>query len=300
MASDAGLIWLHALSGVGNNIADAMQQYHKEHTAYDQQSQLADAMSRLGLNQQGQITPIDPNNPDKTIQPIIDPKAVQLFQTNNHDQQVKNTGAMEALSRIGMHVISQTAGPAAQARLKEAQLATQRIPTQIGDTTLDLTPGQSANVRMAQQPKAASPYTQFRMDQAKAKADQQQQEKLPEFQFQKKYQLMPKDILSQPMGYEQGKDAQGNPSVVPTTPVFRERKYTVNQGGIKQDAYTPDPNGDIINYHDQRIPYSDYATLQNRAQFVYARAKDALARGTPPDQVQARLEQMGFDPAGVQ
>jgi len=148
-------------------------------------------MSRLGLNQQGQITPIDPNNPDKTIQPIIDPKAVQLFQTNNHDQQVKNTGAMEALSRIGMHVISQTAGPAAQARLKEAQLATQRIPTQIGDTTLDLTPGQSANVLMA-----------------KAKSDQQAQEKLPEVQFQKKYQLMPKDILSQPMGYEQGKDAR--------------------------------------------------------------------------------------------
>ncbi len=295
--ADAGSIWLHALSGLGNNIADSMQQYHKEHVTYDQQAQMAEAFSRLGINEQGQLTAIDPNAKDKSIQPLLDPKAVQMFTTNNATQRAKAIGALEALNRIGMHLADQTVGPLRQAQLKNAQLDNQRVPTQIGDTTLDLTPGQSANVRLAQAPKAASPYSQFRMDRTKAKDLQAEQEKLPEFQFQKKYQLMPKDILSQPMGYDADPKTPGN--YINTTPVFRERKYTSNIGGTKQDAYTPDPNGDFVNYHSQRIPYSDYATLQNRAQFVYDRAKAALARGTPPEEVQKRLEAMGFDPAGL-
>jgi hypothetical protein len=145
MASDAGLIWLHALSGVGNNIADAMQQYHKEHQAYDQQSQIADALSRIGINPQGQLTSIDPANPDKTIQPVIDQKAAQLFQTNVHDQQVKNTGAMEAINRIGLHMIGTSATAASQLKLQQArmdsplnQARTQNVQMRTTKTQLDI------------------------------------------------------------------------------------------------------------------------------------------------------------------
>lgn len=297
--SDAGSIWFHALSGLGNNIADSMQQYHKEHQAYDQQAGIADALSRFGVDPQGRITQIDPNNPDKSIQPIIDKKASELFMTTNHAQQQKNLGAMEALNHIGLNVLGQTAGPLRQAQLKEAQLATQRVPSTIGDQTFDLNPAQAANVALAKTPKAPSAYTQFRMDRAQKKDTQTEQEKLPEFQFQKKYQLLPKDILHEPMGYEQGKTAAGEPATIPTTPVYRERKFTSTKGGKKQDAYTADPNGDFVNFKGQRIPYSEYATLQNRATFVYDRARAARARGTPDEEIAKRLEAMGFDPAAL-
>jgi hypothetical protein len=296
--ADAGYIWLNALSGLGNNIAESMQQYHKEHLAYDQQAQMAQAMSRLGVTSDGRITAIDPENPDKTIQPLVDKKASEMFLSNNHAQQQKNLGAMEALNRIGMNMAQQTVGPLRQAQLKEAQLATQRVPATIGNQTFDLKPEQAANVALAEQPKTPSAYTQFRMQQAQKKETQAEQDKLPEAQFQKKYQLMPKDILSQPMGYEKDPNVAGN--YINTTPVFRMRKYTSNVGGNKQDAYTPDPNGDIVNFHDQKIPYADYAALQNRARFVYDRARAALARGTPQEEVQKRLEAMGFDPAALQ
>lgn len=117
--ADAGDIWFRALSGVGNNIADSMQQYHKEHQAYDQQAGIAQAMSRLGVNQQGQITTIDPENPDKTIQPLVDKKASEMFLSNNHAQQQKNLGAMEALNRIGMSIASQSVGPMQAAKLQQ-------------------------------------------------------------------------------------------------------------------------------------------------------------------------------------
>ncbi len=313
--SDAGSIWFHALSGIGNNIADSIQQYHKDHQAYDEQAKMAEALSRLGVNAQGQITPIDPNSKDKSIQPIIDPKALEIYQTNNHSQQMKNRGALEALNRIGMHMLDQTAGPLRQAQIKNAQLDNQRytVPTQYGG--VPATAGQAIQsgfererIDIAKKPKGPTEYQKFEMTQKQLEQQQKEQDKLPEVQFQKNYQVLPKDILNQPMGYATQFDNpdETDPAkkkvagYVPTTPVFRERKYQSNQAGIKQDAYAPDPGGDIVNFKGQRIPYSDYVTLQNRSKFVYDRAKAALQRGTPPEEVAKRLEAMGFDPAGVQ
>jgi len=120
--ADAGDIYFRALSGIGNNLADAMQQYHREHQAYDQQASIADALSRLGVDPQGRITQIDPESKDKSIQPIVDPKAFEIYRTANHAQQQRNLGAMEAINRIGMaatqHAIS--------ARIEDASLSGQR------------------------------------------------------------------------------------------------------------------------------------------------------------------------------
>lgn len=90
----------------GRGLGVAMARYHQEHVAYDQQAQIADALSRVGINAQGNLTAIDPNNPDKTLQPVIDPKALDMFKAANHDQQVRVTGGLEALNRIGMAVLS--------------------------------------------------------------------------------------------------------------------------------------------------------------------------------------------------
>ncbi len=40
---------------------------------------------------------------------------------------------------------------------------------------------------------------------------------------------------------------------------------------------SPDPNGDIVNFKGQRIPFSEYSTLLNRQGFVYDRAKARAA-----------------------
>ncbi len=315
--ADPGAIYAALGANLGNQIGDAMQQYHKEHQTYDQQLGLADALSRIGVSPTGQLTSaIGPDGkPIKDIQPLLDSKAVDLYRTNAHGQQMKNLGAMEALNRIGVNALGQTAGQLGQAHLQAARQANQRYDVTVGDQTYPATAGQAIQsgfeqqrLDIAKQPKGPSATLEYRKQQDALKQQQKQQEALPEFQFQKKYQVMPKDILNQPMGYETQfqnpnetdpakKIVQG---YTPTTPVYRERKFTTNQQGVKQDQYAPDPNGDIVNFKGQRIPFQEYQTLLNRQNFLFDRARASLQRGAPPADVAARLESMGFDPAGVQ
>lgn len=102
MPADPGAIWFAALSGLGRQASDAMQQYHQEHQAYDQQMGIADVLSRMGIDEQGNLGQVDQTGTDKTFKPIIPSKTVDLYKTNVHAQQMKNLGAMEAINKMGM------------------------------------------------------------------------------------------------------------------------------------------------------------------------------------------------------
>ncbi len=102
----------------GAPIAEAMIQYHKEHQAYDQQAGIANALSRLAITEDGSIVPMPTDAAGGTgaskksgLTPIVDPKALELFQTNNAKNRAVARGQMEALSRIGLgmaaHAIAQ-------------------------------------------------------------------------------------------------------------------------------------------------------------------------------------------------
>lgn len=342
--ADAGDIWFRALSGVGNNIADSMQQYHKEHQVYDQQSGIADVLSRMGVNQQGQLTPIDPNNPDKTIQPVVDKKALELYQSNNHAQQQKNLGAIEALNRIGMNLAGQTLGPLRQAQLKQAQLATQRysVPTQYGD--VQATGGQALQsdlenqrINLAKQPKGPTTHQQFLENQKVRDAMTKQIQSSPEFKFQQKYGVFPKQVIT-PDVIDPGKQAYRlfkadggteltpeyddygvarRPSYLkpdqksywtPTTDIYRFNEIQRDENGVKTTQHAPDPTGKFVSIGGQHIPFSDIQGIANRHDAVL---KDAIKAITPisqggggrnPAGVADMYAGLGYDPAelGVQ
>jgi len=124
------------ISSFGNDIQRAMMYYHQQHVQYDQQMQLATALSRLGINQQGAIVPMatdEKGKPlDKNIRQIIDPQALQMFQAGNQQQRVQATGALNALNRVLMQQVGRGIGnamlmqrPDVQARI-EGQQATTR------------------------------------------------------------------------------------------------------------------------------------------------------------------------------
>lgn len=338
MPADAGLIWLHALSGLGNNIADSMQAYHKEYTAYDQQNQFATALSRLGVNAQGNITPIDPNNKDKTIQPIIDPKALEMFQTNNASQRAKATGALEALNRMGMSVANQTVGPLRQQQLKAAQQSAERYPVSVGGQTYPASAGQAIQsgfeqqrIDLAKQPKGLSPMQIFRQQEAKDKAFQAKIQASPEFQFSKKYSVLPSQVL-RPDVLDVGKQNyrlfQVNPDKAatelqpeyddfgiprrpsslpgdakaywtPTTDVFRENAIQRNDKGVKTTQYAPDPTGELVNIGGQRIPFSAIQGIANRHDELLKQAQFALKQGANPQALGKQWSALGYDPTEI-
>lgn len=333
--ADAGYIWLNALSGLGNNIAESMQQYHKEHLAYDQQAQMAQAMSRLGVTSDGRITAIDPENPDKTIQPLVDKKASEMFLSNNHAQQQKNLGAMEALNRIGMNMAQQTVGPLRQAQLKHAQLDAQRYDVQVGDQTIPATAGQAIQndleqqrIDLAKQPKGLSEMQKFRQQEAKDKAFQAKIQASPEYQFSKKYSVLPQQVLS-PDVLDVGKQnyrffavdpKKGNPTELqpeyddsgiprrpsyldkdtqaywtPTTSIFRENAIQRNKDGVKTTQYAPDPTGELVNIGGQRIPFTAIQGISNRHDELLKQAQTALKQGANPQALAKQWGALGYN-----
>lgn len=102
--ADAGASWNAALTGLGNDWANAMNQYHKEHQAYDDAASMADALSRVGIDKQGRLTPIMDETGKKRadVTQVIDPKALQLFQANTAQGRAKAQGALEVLTRLGI------------------------------------------------------------------------------------------------------------------------------------------------------------------------------------------------------
>lgn len=114
--SGVGSMYHNALAGVGNDIARAMMYYHAQHQIYNQQMGVANALSRIGVGPQGNLTNAfdQDGNPIKGVNPIIDKNALQQFQTNNHAGQIQATGALQALNRLGV----QQMGKAMQAQVR--------------------------------------------------------------------------------------------------------------------------------------------------------------------------------------
>jgi hypothetical protein len=101
---DAGTNYYNALSGVGDDIARSMIYYHQKHVQYDQQMQLANALSRLGVDQSGRIVPIQMDEKgkavDKNVQSIIDPKALDSFRAGNQRERERSIGGLDAINRL--------------------------------------------------------------------------------------------------------------------------------------------------------------------------------------------------------
>jgi len=131
--STAGENYRRALSGVGEDVARAMIYYHQQHVKYDQSSQLADALSRLGVTPDGRIAPVQTDEKgkvvDKSVRPIIDPKSLQMFQAANQSQRVKATGALEALGKLGIQQLGKAMSEARSDQGLTGQLKAARIQT---------------------------------------------------------------------------------------------------------------------------------------------------------------------------
>src|SRR5215471_1200384 len=137
---NTGAIYYHALSGLGDDIARAMQQYHQQHQMYDQQYGISDALSRLGVNQQGVIVPIQLDEKgkqlDKTVRPIIDPQALQMFQARTANDRARATGALHAINDLGTKQINRILQQTLQDQGLTGRLKAQRIKQSQSRTTL--------------------------------------------------------------------------------------------------------------------------------------------------------------------
>ena len=100
-----------SIEGLGDDIADAMQRYHKRHVQYDTALGIADVLTRIGVDKTGRpvVIPMDEKGqPDKSILPALDKKAVELYRTQNSRQWERSAGALEALSRIGVQYLNRS------------------------------------------------------------------------------------------------------------------------------------------------------------------------------------------------
>jgi hypothetical protein len=148
------------LASMGDSIADAMQQYHKQHVAYDQAASVADALSRIGINDQGVLTPLvgADGKPIQGVHQVLDQKAVDLFKTNASDKRAQAQGALQALSRIGLTTASRLISQAGSQPVVQARTDLMRARTaNVGQRTL------KTQIDIAQQlgliPKVAPPPT---------------------------------------------------------------------------------------------------------------------------------------------
>lgn len=331
--SDAGSIYYNTLSGIGNDIAQSMYQVHREHQAYDQQYGMAEALSRIGIDSSGRIVPIVPDEKgktDKSIQPIVDPKALEMFKTGNRREWARSAGQLEILSRLGTSFLNR-----AQAAQIENQQnpkydvttpAGRTIPTSAAGAIASDIHAQSREDALAagkQRAELAGRREQREIDTAKRedirlalsqqKAKQDALEKTPEYQFQKKYNIKPLDVVGMPEGYNATDEAgnvldsssiedrkAGKKPILwtPTTPVYREKlfKYAATKDRPGFEQYVPDPEGEFFNAGGQRLPYKDVSAIQKRAGFVYKQALEAAAQGGDVKGIATQIQQLGYDP----
>jgi len=117
------------ISSFADSIAMAMGDYHKKHVAYDQADQLAAALSRIGITEQGKLTPLndETGKAKKDVVAVVDPKAYDLFRTNIASKREAAGEAMNAISRIGLHAIAQGAGPVGAERLSQERMQSELL-----------------------------------------------------------------------------------------------------------------------------------------------------------------------------
>jgi hypothetical protein len=242
--ADAGSIYYDALSGVGDDIARSMIYYHQKHQEYDKQLGVANALSRIGVDQEGRIVPIEPDakgKVDKSIQPILDPKAVEMFSAGNRRDWARSAGALDALTRLGMQAINR----ASEERMQP------KHPVTVGGETYDVSPGaaltyaahkqQQEEEALAAMPREKRAEERMRFAKEKAarearkeprdiaaseraaagdvRAEEAHLAKQPEMEFRNKYGIPVRDVISlQEGGYQAREGQKGEGKVLGETP----------------------------------------------------------------------------------
>lgn len=129
--ADAGSNWYRALSGVGVDIANSMDQYHKRHVGYTEALQNADALSKIGIDASGRPVQMqfdEKGKPlDKTIQPLVDPKALEPFKNRTMSDWESSKTALDLLSRLGVGY----AAKASAAAIEDASVSGQATRQQM-------------------------------------------------------------------------------------------------------------------------------------------------------------------------
>lgn len=104
--ADAGTNYANALSGIGDDIANAMYQYHREHQAHDTAYGVADALSRIGIDKTtGQPVQVQFDEKGKpvnaeNIQMFGNPRAIEAYKSFNRQNAAASEGALNAISRL--------------------------------------------------------------------------------------------------------------------------------------------------------------------------------------------------------
>jgi hypothetical protein len=229
---NSGDYWSVNLRHLADSLSDDINDYHKQHVQYDQQYQIGEALSRLGISDTGQLTPIDPNDPNsKSLQPIINPKALEPFQAKNNRERARLQGGIEALNRLGVGTAQRLIAQKLDEQSIESRQAQELFPLKktqeelqnkhleklIGDEDKINVPGFGMMT--------PSQYSAHTARMARVEALQKKMEPIQHFesQLQNTYGLGIKDIVdaSQPQEFSDSKgrkykgqqyvDASGNP-----------------------------------------------------------------------------------------
>jgi hypothetical protein len=171
-------------STAGQHLANGLIGLHKQLQANRKSANIGDALVHMQLPD-----PTDPTG-KKTI-PLFDQKHIDAWDQMSGQSKVANAAAYEAMAR--MYYAAQQS---LQAHIGQAQ-NNQRVPTQIGQQTFQLSQGQAANIAMAQQPKQLSQEQMFQQKIDLQKMLNQRITESPEFKFQKEHGLLPKQVLFQ-------------------------------------------------------------------------------------------------------
>lgn len=251
--ADAGSLYYNALSGMGNDIAQSMYQVHKQHQAYDEQYGQAEALSRIGIDPAGRIVPIMPDEKgkvDKSIQPILDPKALEMFKTGNRREWARSAGQLEVLTRLGTSFLNR----AQAAQIENQQNPKYDVTTPTGRTIpLSGAGAVAADVEAQRRQDALATgavrearagrrenreeRTQQREDvrlgMSAAKDMRAELEKRPEVLFSRKYGLTPQAVIGLQESPYVAKDIQGNviaDGIAPVEPGKRLSDLTSKPG----------------------------------------------------------------------
>jgi len=113
------------ISSFADSIAMAMGDYHKKHVAYDQADQLAQALSRIGVSEQGKLVQLndETGKAKKDVVPVIDSEAYDRFRTNVASKREAAAEGMNALSRIGLSTLATAQREQVQKMIDESGLS---------------------------------------------------------------------------------------------------------------------------------------------------------------------------------
>lgn len=248
-----------------------MDEYHKRHLAYDEKLKTADTLSKIGMDERGHMTLIDPENKDKNVQPLLDPKVLARFTARNQSEWQKSGETLDLLKRISMAGVGsaiEDASASGTATKQRTQQSAESFPLeqQQREATLAHTKAltdESGKIDVPgfgkMTPKEFSLHT-VRMDRLAtlhAKAD-------PMMTFEKdmqtNYGLRMADVIDATKGKFQGVDDKGKPKEYTGVPFVNLAGQQVagTSESLQDEKYTPKnptvfarvgPNGALVPAH---------------------------------------------------